>query len=190
MHFYWGGKVVKDILARERAWRNLLIVFCSIFFFAVGVFAGVAWASPSDGRVVGSSGGRVGVYREDFVSVTTTTVDPVEVVLASIEADPVASRVFQAPEDKQEVVLVISSFFPEDPDLWLRIAECESGLDPNAHNASGASGLMQIMFPLHKDMLLDGESPFDPIVNVRIARSLSKNGTDTSPWDASRSCWG
>lgn len=84
---------------------------------------------------------------------------------------------------------LIATAFPANPDLWVRIARCESGLNPNAYNAEGASGLFQIMMPLHADMLLSGESVYDPQVNIRIALSLSRNGVKTGDWDASKACW-
>jgi hypothetical protein len=51
-------------------------------------------------------------------------------------------------------------------DQWPRLAEimwCESRCDAGAHNASGASGLLQIM-----PMWWHGRDAFDPAVNLAI----------------------
>lgn len=84
---------------------------------------------------------------------------------------------------------LIAAAFPENPSLWISIARCESGLNTSAHNAEGASGLFQVMTPLHNSMLQPGETMFDPQVNIRIARSLSRNGTSTAAWVSSKGCW-
>lgn len=48
-----------------------------------------------------------------------------------------------------------------------RVMWCESTCQPNAHNRSGASGLMQIM-----PMWWDGRDPYDPAVNLAMALDI------------------
>jgi TP901 family phage tail tape measure protein len=64
---------------------------------------------------------------------------------------------------------------------WIALAE--SGLDPNAHNASGASGLWQIMMPLHAGIVKG--NVFDPNVNTAAAKVLW-NQSGSTPWNPSK----
>lgn len=72
------------------------------------------------------------------------------------------------------------------------VAECivrrESGGNPNARNPSGASGLFQIMLPLHGGLFAahgydwqrgDWTNPF---ANAQVARDLY-NGSGWAPWN-------
>lgn len=71
----------------------------------------------------------------------------------------------------------------------LAVAQCESGLDPNAYNpVSGASGLYQLLMSYHA-WRLHGASPFDPQANTDAAYSLYEE-QGWGPWQSSRGCWG
>jgi Transglycosylase SLT domain len=65
------------------------------------------------------------------------------------------------------------------------VAGRESHWDPGAQNASGASGLFQIMLPLHDDLFSAlGVSPAawnDPYWNAQAARELW-NSSGIAPW--------
>lgn len=58
------------------------------------------------------------------------------------------------------------------------IALLESGGNPSASNPSGATGLWQIEFPLHKDLTPDGtrQSLYDPTVNAKAAIAILNGG--------------
>lgn len=127
------------------------------------------------------------------ITTTTTTVAPTTTTttLKKIQVKPGRPT---PPADSPSyepgsIEALIAKSFPSNPALWIAIAKCESGLNPNAYNAEGASGLYQIMLPLHADMLLPGENIYDPNVNIRIALSLSRNGTMTRDWNSSKGCW-
>lgn len=122
---------------------------------------------------------------------TPTTVTTTTSVAPPTTIQPVATTTTRpyVITDPSFVEQTIIAFFPENPQLWIAIAKCESGLNPNAYNVEGASGLFQVMMPLHKDMVAPGENIFDPVINTRIARSLSRNGTSTVAWNASKGCW-
>jgi hypothetical protein len=66
------------------------------------------------------------------------------------------------------------------------IAGRESGFDPGARNPSGASGLFQLLLPLHNDLFAAlGVSPAqwsDPHWNALAARELW-NSSGISPWN-------
>ncbi len=70
-------------------------------------------------------------------------------------------------------------------DTMVRIAWRESNCQPTARNASGASGLFQLMLPLHADLFTGiGYSPdqwSDPYVNIAVARHLY-DMAGMSPW--------
>jgi hypothetical protein len=55
-----------------------------------------------------------------------------------------------------------------DPACMVRIAEIESGFNPEARNKSGAAGVYQIM-PFHKV-----DNVFDPLTNIRWAMNFTK----------------
>jgi TP901 family phage tail tape measure protein len=76
------------------------------------------------------------------------------------------------------------------PDIFYWIASAESGLDPTARNPSGASGLFQIMMPLHQ-ALVDraGGNVFDPVTNAKVAKMLYEED-GLAPWSPSRGTWG
>lgn len=184
----------------ERRWkRNALWTTVIIIFFVTGLGLGKAWASerPS-GRVSDRKPDRVLAPKKTVPATTaaptttttsSTTTVPVVRKSRSTETNPQVSlpspeQVNYAPES---IEAMIAQAFPENPQLWIAIARCESGLRSNAYNPSGASGIFQMMMPMHAK-LVNGD-PFDPATNIRAARSLSRNGTSTGPWDASRHCW-
>lgn len=63
----------------------------------------------------------------------------------------------------------------------LAVARCESGLNPNAYNPSGASGLFQLLMRFHR-WRLHGASEFDPQANAAAAFSLWLE-QGWAPWD-------
>jgi hypothetical protein len=72
--------------------------------------------------------------------------------------------------------LIISVF--GDNGEALRVADCESGDNPFAQNASGASGMFQLM----PEWWAGRFNPFDPMANVHEAYRISNGGTDWSGW--------
>lgn len=70
----------------------------------------------------------------------------------------------------------------------LAVIWCESTDNPYAYNPSGASGLFQVMMPLHAGKLYPGEDIFDPWVNARVALELYWE-SGWQPWLASQHCW-
>lgn len=82
--------------------------------------------------------------------------------------------------------------FPKDPARAVRIARCESRLNPTAVNPrSGASGLFQI-HPMHRKLVAATGYRWEQMrevePNLVIARKLGRNGW--SPWNESQRCWG
>jgi hypothetical protein len=63
-------------------------------------------------------------------------------------------------------VAVIERIFGSAAPAAISVATCESGLDPNAHNPSGAAGLFQLM-PIWWEA--QGYDPYDPVTNTTIA---------------------
>jgi hypothetical protein len=60
----------------------------------------------------------------------------------------------------------------------LHVADCESGDNPYARNASGASGVFQLM----PEWWAGRFNPFDPVANVQEAYRISNGGTNWSGW--------
>lgn len=85
----------------------------------------------------------------------------------------------------------IRSAFPEDPDIAVKVAFCESSLNPNAkHTNSSASGLFQIIKGTWNGYKC-GDNRFDPDQNIACARKIYlRNGWgSTASWAASKPCW-
>ena len=80
-----------------------------------------------------------------------------------------------------------------NPDLFLKIAKCESGLNPNAKNKnSSASGLFQFLKSTWNKTITELKQPnwdiFNPVHNAEAAAYLmSKDGT--KHWLESFYCW-
>lgn len=78
------------------------------------------------------------------------------------------------------------------PDIFYWIGGNESNLNPNAKNASGASGLFQIMMPLHQALVAKyGGNVFNPMTNALVAAALYRD-SGLTPWAASKyeGAWG
>lgn len=66
-------------------------------------------------------------------------------------------------------------------DVALRESRCQ----PDAYNRSGASGIFQLMMPLHARLIGDvcgTPAPFDPGCNIAAARALY-DGAGRRPWN-------
>lgn len=66
------------------------------------------------------------------------------------------------------------------------IAMAESGGNPNAHNPSGATGILQFMPETWQGLVDQGRAsgdPTDPMSAFQAAYELSKGGTDFSDWE-------
>jgi len=85
----------------------------------------------------------------------------------------------------------IRDAFPEDPDMSVRVAFCESSLNPEAkHKDSSAKGIFQIIRGTWNGYKCTG----DPLIaddNIACARKIYlKNGWGkSSSWLASKPCW-
>jgi Transglycosylase SLT domain len=76
--------------------------------------------------------------------------------------------------------------------LMAAIAEVESGGNPDAENASGATGLWQIEWPLHQGIVPGANSRqalHNPLVNAQAARVLSGNNPSVSAGSPVYSNW-
>lgn len=150
------------------------------------------------------------------VTVQTTTTTVVSVPVTPLAAEPVlaATPTTTAPPEPEpapepvtfvptsDVEGVICEVFGEHCAAAIRVASCESGLNPL--NVSGGRqdgvvalgayhGLFQVGLPTHRTMVHDwgetfgigrvDEAVFDPYVNAVIAHSLSRGGTTwTQHW--------
>ena len=77
-----------------------------------------------------------------------------------------------------------------DPDLVVRVARCESGLNRKAENintdGSKDRGLFQINSRWHPEV--SDEEAFDPIFSTKFFCQAFKNG-NLKWWDATKQCW-
>lgn len=83
----------------------------------------------------------------------------------------------------------VSAVFGDQAGRALDIARRESGCTDTARNSSGASGVFQIMMPLHEALVIQicgsAARVFEPACNTAVAWALSNGGTNFAPWNAS-----
>lgn len=97
------------------------------------------------------------------------------------------------PASASSVQRTICGVFKKRCAQAIRVARCESGLNPRAVSRTGDVGLMQINYSAHH---WPGESfaefrrrMSDPMRNLRYAYRLSRGGTSWSHWRWSEHCW-
>lgn len=128
----------------------------------------------------------LGVVLSTVFGGTNVAIEPIEYVSTQeTEAVLTVEEAWTKDRIKEE----IRKTFPEQPDLMVKVAECESSLIPTAHNTTlnknGTTdgGLFQIN-SIHK---VDGDI-FDPATNIQYARKLYDE-RGTKPWNGSKHCW-
>lgn len=83
----------------------------------------------------------------------------------------------------------IRAVFGSHANVAVRVARCESGLNPRTVSKTGDYGLFAINRAAH-DNWVDFRRIFDPLYNARIAFRLSRGGTDFwTHWHYSARCW-
>ncbi|MEK6881186.1 MAG: transglycosylase SLT domain-containing protein [Nanoarchaeota archaeon] len=100
-------------------------------------------------------------------------------------------------DPKDEIKAIIISTAEEqniNPDLFLKVAICESGLNPNAKNPnSTASGLFQFLKTTWdrtiKEMGKLTYDVFNPYHNAEAAAYLINKDGLARHWKESRNCW-
>lgn len=114
---------------------------------------------------------------------STATTSPA--VISELVDHPVEDR---SGEDwtREEIVAEIRAAFPEDSEMALAIARCESNLKPTAHNTSNQNGsedasIFQINSIHHPRMAELGLDPWDVEDNVKFARVLYEE-SGWQPW--------
>ncbi len=93
-------------------------------------------------------------------------------------------------EPVREIIKRIAINKKVDPNLALRVAKCESGLDPRAVNVNALGstdrGLFQINDKYHPEVTK--EEAFDPEFATNFFCD-AVNNNNLSWWDASKKCW-
>ena len=93
----------------------------------------------------------------------------------------------------ESIIISKARNYQIDPDLFLRIAKCESGLRIDAQNpASTASGLFQFLnstfFSYAKAYELPTDNKNDPEVQAELAARMIADG-GLGHWQSSARCW-
>lgn len=94
--------------------------------------------------------------------------------------------------DFTSIILSTAKSYHIDPELFLRVARCESGLKPMVKNpASTASGIFQFLDSTFSNQLkkygMIGDKN-DPLIQIELAAKMIADG-GLSHWNASKSCW-
>jgi hypothetical protein len=93
---------------------------------------------------------------------------------------------------EERIKEAIRETFPEQPDLLVRVASCESSFLPDAYNPKNGShdgGVFQISEKYHGERLKElGLNPYDVRDNLAYARLLYEE-SGLKPWAASKRCW-
>lgn len=109
---------------------------------------------------------------------------PMGAVQVVKQAYAVEKPVYVVPETIEDK---IRTTFKEDPETAVRIAKCESGLNPKAKNkTSSARGLFQVMQSWHR---INEKWLLNEDINIQVAYQLWQE-QGWNPWEASRHCWG
>ncbi len=101
-------------------------------------------------------------------------------------AKPARSDKPAKPDGAQTIEDLIRETFGKRSDEALRVASCESKLDPKALSRAGARGVFQIM-PVHtwRVAQVGGRNLDDPKTNVRVAKALFDD-EGWRPWTCAR----
>ncbi len=103
---------------------------------------------------------------------------------------PVGLDTAPASNPIEQTIRLICLRLGQDPDLAIRVAKCESSLNPRAINTnrdgSRDRGLFQINEKYHPEVTDD--QAFDPEFATQFFCDAVKNG-HLSWWDASKTCW-
>ena len=73
-----------------------------------------------------------------------------------------------------DAVLMMSHAYEIEPSLLFAIIHVESRFQSRAKNSSGATGLTQVMLPLHKSKFDKNSSVYDPEENIRVGAEIWK----------------
>ena len=109
-----------------------------------------------------------------------------------IENLTMSQKKLDAPPKKtiEQIIRMIAKEETVDPDLAVRVAKCESSLNPKAINTNRDGtrdrGLFQINERWHPQVT--DEQAFDPIFATRFFCRAFKNG-NLRWWNASKHCW-
>ncbi len=113
------------------------------------------------------------------VSTTTTTTQPT----------PVSTTPPPPPTNQSSVAKMIEQVFGSYSSAALRVANCESGLNPNAYNptsigGSHAEGVFQILYPsTWSSTSQAGSSPYNAMANIRAAYEIfARDGYNWHEW--------
>ncbi len=109
------------------------------------------------------------------------------------QADPPAyapARVWQSPQiavapavSRSAIEAMIMRVFGFYGSSAIRVADCESGLNPSATNPSGATGLFQIMPATFNSTSQAGRSPYDAYTNAVAAHEIfARDGYSWREW--------
>ena len=99
-------------------------------------------------------------------------------------------EILKKPESVENLIRRIAEGFDVDPDLAVRVAKCESGLNTTARNynepGSVDRGLFQINSKYHPEVT--DQQADDPVFATKFFCEAVKAG-NLSWWEATQSCW-
>ena len=141
------------MLSVERPRRLLLAAVCALYF---ALSPGLALADGLD-------------------PVARLEAEPEVVIPVSFTLDVAGAERVQI----RALIASVSRRYELDTDLLLRIAVCESQLNPRVTGRNGAAGLFQVIPStwtwVTEQLGIAGASPYDPVANVEVAAWLMAN---------------
>lgn len=158
---------------------------------ALGILIGVVLAIPSHAQSPTNEYQQQEYFPDILENATTTVAAPIKKPL-TLGAGPLSyTGQTYTKEEVKDLIIKYSAEYGIQPDLPLRVAQCESGYRWDAKNRnSTASGVFQYIASTWRNTEegRKGTSPFDADANVRMAiLSISHGGIGN--WNESKFCW-
>lgn len=97
---------------------------------------------------------------------------------------------FSGPESIEDLIRRIAKEEGVDPDLAVRVARCESSLNPTARNYNSPTSVDRGLFQInsHYHPYVSDQQADDPVFATRFFCQAFKNG-NLSWWNATKKCW-
>lgn len=132
---------------------------------------------------------KVAVHAAAASSALKVVPTPVPTTTTTTQPTPVSTPPPPLPTNQSSVAKMIEQVFGPYSSAALQVAQCESGLNPNAYNptsigSSHAEGVFQILYPSTWDSTSEAaSSPYNAMANIKAAYQIfARDGYNWHEW--------